>query len=428
MTQSGVPHVVVIGGGFGGLTLAKELGDAPVRVTVVDREIHHLFQPLLYQVAMAGLSPAEIAAPIRSVVAKNRNTRVLMAEVARVDVGRRHVVLDKGELAYDYVVVATGARTSYFGHDEWSRFAPGLKSIEDAIEIRRRVLLAFERAERESDPLRQRELLTFVVIGGGPTGVELAGAISELSRHVLATDFRAVDPSATRVVLLEAGTRILAAFTDDLSRRAVEQLTELCVEVRTGKMVTGIDEHGVLLGDERVQAATVLWAAGVRATSLPATLGAELDRTGRVVVGSDCSIAGHPEVFAIGDCAAFTAEDGAVLPGVSPVAMQQARFVARQILRTVDVRPREVFRYVDKGTMATIGRSRAVAQAGKMRLSGLLAWVAWLVVHIWYLIGFRSRLVVMLTWMWSYVTYKRGARLITGPGECAPQLPPPSRA
>lgn len=427
-------EVVIVGGGFGGLTAAKALGDDPaVRVTVVDRSNHHLFQPLLYQVAMAGLSPAEIAAPIRSILSPHENVRVLMGEVTGFDLAERRVLLDGSggsvttSLPYDFLVVAVGVVTSYFGHDQWATAAPGLKCLEDAVEIRRRVLLAYERAEREPDAERRRELLTFVVIGGGPTGVELAGALSELSRYVLASDFRAVNPRETRVVLVEAGHRVLASLPEDLSAKAAKQLAELGVEVHTGARVTGIDDHGVTLQEggqgsapQSIRAATVLWGAGVRANPLLARLDAPLDKMGRVIVEKDCSIPGHDEVFVLGDAACFihTGEGGAEgppLPGLSPVAMQQARAVGRSILRTLHGEPREAFRYFDKGTMATIGRSRAVAQSGPFRMSGLLAWLAWLFVHVWYLIGFRNRVVVLLTWAWSYVTYKRGARLITGP-------------
>jgi NADH:ubiquinone reductase (H+-translocating) len=384
-----------------------------VRVTVVDRTNHHLFQPLLYQVAMAGLSPAEIAQPVRAILSENENTRVVLAEVSRVDLAKREVVLTDGEpLAYDTLILATGARTAYFGHPEWERYAPGLKALDDAVEIRRRVLLAFEHAEREVDEARRRELLTFVVIGAGPTGVEMAGALAELARKTISDDFRAIRPSDARVILVEGGDRVLPAMPTDLSERAREQLHEIGVELRLGVRVTNIDEHGVELGDERLTSATVVWAAGVEATPFTRTLGVPLDKSGRVVVGKDLSLPGHPEVFAIGDMARFE-QDGAPVPGVSPVAMQQARFVAETITREQRHQPRLEFRYHDKGSMATIGRSRAVAQAGKIHLSGFIAWLAWLVIHIWYLVGFRSRLVVVITWAWSYVTYRRGARLIT---------------
>ena len=418
-TMQDRPHVVIVGGGFGGLTAARALARAKVRITLLDRTNHHLFQPLLYQVAMAGLSPAEIASPIRSILARQRNVRVLLASVAGVDVDAKLVRLRDGEsVAYDWLILATGANTTYFGHEEWAKHAPGLKTLEDAIEIRRRVLMSFERAERETKPARRKELLTFVSIGGGPTGVELAGAVTELAKHVLARDFRSIDPKEARVVLVEAGARILSAFDEPVSAKAVAQLRELGVEVRTGARVTAIDPRGLDVeiagAKERIDASTVVWGAGVRATGLGASLGVPLDRGGRVVVGPDCAIPGHPRVFAIGDMAAFT-EDGKLLPGVSPVAMQQGRYVARIVRRELEGKPRDAspFRYFDKGTMATIGRSRAVLQLGKLRMSGFFAWVAWLLVHIWYLIGFRNRLVVMFNWAWSYFTYRRGARLIT---------------
>jgi NADH dehydrogenase len=411
-------QVVVIGGGFGGLAVARALARGPVQVTLIDRRNHHLFQPLLYQVAMAGLSPAEIAVPIRSVLRKQKNLRVLLAEATSIDTAARQVSLAEAPpLAYDFLVVATGAVTSYFGHDDWRAVAPGLKDLEDAVEIRRRVLLAFEAAEREPEPETRRRHLTFVVIGGGPTGVELAGAIAELASYVLARDFRAINPTDTRVILLEGGARILSTFSPQLSERASRSLVDMGVDVRTGAKVTQIDRDGVLLGAERVLAGTVLWAAGVAAAPLPKELAAPLDRGGRILVERDCSLPGHPEIFCIGDAAAFVPEGGkAALPGVSPVAMQQGRFVARQILRRVDARPPETFVYRDKGSMATIGRSRAVAEIGKIRLSGFLAWLTWLLVHIYYLVDFRNRLFVIINWAWSYLTYRRGARLITGRG------------
>lgn len=409
-------HVVVVGGGFGGLGVAKALRRAPVRVTLVDRSNHHLFQPLLYQVAMAGLSPAEIAVPIRSVLYRHENARVLLDEVLKVDIANRTVQLRESDsLHYDYLVIATGARTNYFGHDEWAALAPGLKDLDDAVEIRRRVLLAFEAAERENDEAARRRHLTFVVIGGGPTGVELAGAIAELASFVLARDFRAIHPDATRVLLLEGGSTLLAGFDAQLSASAANSLKEMGVTVRTNARVTHIDAQGVSLGDERVEASTVLWAAGVRASELCATLGVPLDRGGRIPVNADCSIAGHEEVFCIGDAASFIPQGSErPLPGVSPVAMQQARFVAKAIAASIAGKPRGRFGYVDKGTMATIGRSRAVAQVGRLRFSGFIAWLTWLLVHIFYLIDFRNRVVVLMDWAWSYLTYKRGARLITG--------------
>jgi NADH:ubiquinone reductase (H+-translocating) len=410
-----LPHVVIIGAGFGGLTAAKSLKRAPVRITVVDRTNHHLFQPLLYQVAMAGLSPAEIAAPIRSVLRKQQNAFVLLAEATGVDLARQVVKLRddqrEEELGYDYLVLATGGRTAYFGHDDWEKFAPGLKDLDDAVEIRRRVLLAFEAAEKEGE--RRSELLTFVVVGGGPTGVELAGAIAELARFVLDRDFRTINPRSAEILLLEGGPRILPGFAPDLSRSAERQLTELGVKVRTNAQVTNIDEKGVYLGDEMIKAATVIWSAGVRATALTRSLGVELDRAGRVSVGPDLTIPGHPNAFAIGDMTIFH-QDGKPLPGVSPVAMQMGRLVARNIQNSIAGRPSEHFRYFDKGNLATIGRKAAIAEIGKLHMSGFIAWLAWLGVHIFFLIGFRNRFAVLFNWAWSYFTYQRGARIITG--------------
>jgi NADH dehydrogenase len=408
------PHVVIVGAGFGGLAAARKLARAAVRVTIVDRSNHYLFQPLLYQVAMAALSPAEIAVPIRAVFRHDRNITVLMAEVASFDLERGRLALSDGTtLDWDYLVVAAGAETNYYGHPEWSRYAPSLKSIEDAIEIRRRVLVALERAEGASDEEVRRELLTFVVIGGGPTGLELAGAIAELARPIAESDFRRIEPSWIKIVLLEAGDRLLAAFDPHLSVKAQEQLAEIGVDVRTGVRVTNIDARGVWIGDELIRSQSILWTAGVRPSGLAARLGAPLDRGGRVVVGKDCTLPDHPRVFAIGDIARFDTPEGP-LPGVSPVAMQQGRYVARMIERDRRREPREPFHYVDKGSMATIGRSRAVAQIGRLRLAGLLAWLTWLFVHLWYLIDRRNRLSVFLDWCWSYITFRHGARLITG--------------
>jgi NADH dehydrogenase len=409
-------HVVVIGGGFGGLSVARGLSREPVRITLLDRSNHHLFQPLLYQVAMAGLSPGEIAVPIRSVLSRQENVRVLLAEVTNVDLAKKRVeTRETPPLDYDYLVVATGAQNSYFGHDDWARVAPGLKDLDDAVEVRRRVLLAFEAAEREPDPIVQRQHLTFVVIGGGPTGVELAGAIAELATFVLASDFRAIHSDATRVVLVEGSDRVLSSFDPALSASAAKSLTEMGVEIRTSLRVTAMDEGGVTCGSERIAASTVLWAAGVRGTGLTQKIGLPVDKQGRALVEQDCSIAQYPEVFVIGDAAAFIPPGGTHgLPGVSPVAMQQGRFVARQISRSLHGAPRQRFKYVDKGSMATIGRSRAVAQIGKLQLSGFLAWMAWLCVHIFYLIDFRNRVVVLMDWAWAYFAYRRGSRLITG--------------
>jgi NADH dehydrogenase len=408
------PRIVIVGGGFGGLLAAKALADEPVDVTLLDRANHHLFQPLLYQVAMAALSPAEIAVPIRSILENQRNVSVLMAEVRDVDLDGRHVRIDDGtEVPYDFLVLAVGAETNYYGHADWIPHAPGLKTVEDALEIRRRVLVALELAEREQDPERRKELLTFVVIGGGPTGVELAGAIGELAKPIATSDFRNVDPTQVRVVLLEMGDRLLPALDPRLSASAARQLEEVGVLVRTGTRVTAIDARGVWLGDELIPTSSILWTAGVRPSPLAAQLGVRLDR-GRVVVERDCSIPGHPEAFAIGDVALCVDDKGQPLPGTSPVAMQQGRYVARTIMRSLRGEPREPFRFVDKGQMATIGRSRAVAQVGKLRLHGLPAWLTWLFVHLWYLIGFKNRLEVFIDWCWAYLSFRHGARLITG--------------
>jgi NADH dehydrogenase len=412
------PRVVIIGGGFGGLTAARALGHADVQLTVIDRWNHHLFQPLLYQVAMAGLSPADIAVPIRSVLKHQKNTTVLLAEVKHVDLAARHVELDTGSpIPYDYLIVAVGAKSAYFGHEEWRKYSLGLKSIDDAVEVRRRVLLAFEAAEREDDPDARRRLLTFVVIGGGPTGVEVAGALTELGKFVLADDFRRIRDEKPRVVLVERANRLLpGGFVEQLADSAKRQLEQIGVEVRVGESVVGIDDHGVRLEKEFIESPTVLWTAGVDASALTRNLGVPLDRAGRAIVGQDCSLPGHPEAFVIGDAAVFV-PTGATqpLPGVSPVAMQQARFVVKLIkARLAGSPPATEFHYFDKGIMATLGRSHAVAQTGKLRLTGFIAWLAWLVVHIWYLIGFRNRFIVLFDWAWNYLTYKRGARLITG--------------
>lgn len=408
-----LPHVVILGGGFGGLFAAKALHGAPVRITLVDRRNHHLFQPLLYQVATAGLNPSDIAMPIRAILRRQQNVTVLLAEATGIDPAARRVILRDGELPYDFLILATGATHSYFGHDEWSGDAPGLKSIEDALEIRRRVLLAFEAAERESDPERRREWLTFAIVGGGPTGVELAGALAEISHHALALDFRRIDPTQARILLIEGGPRILAPFPPELSEKAARQLARLGVEVRTGSIVTQIDSAGVSIGAERLPARTVLWAAGVAASPIAKSLGVPLDRAGRVIVQPDLTIPEHPEVFVIGDVAAFT-QDDRTLPGLAPVAKQEGEHAARNILHAVRVESLEAFHYRDKGSLATIGRGAAVAVIGNWRLSGYLAWWAWLAVHILYLIGFRNRVIVLFEWAWAYWTWQRGARLITG--------------
>lgn len=412
---TGAPHVV-IGGGFGGLNAARALAKAPVRVTVVDRRNHHLFQPLLYQVATASLSPADIASPIRAILRKQDNAGVLMAEVTAIDLERKEAALDGGRLGYDYLILAAGAGHSYFGHDDWEKLAPGLKSLEDALEIRRRILLAYEDAERASDERERDRLMTFIVVGGGPTGVELAGALGEISRHTLARDFERIDPTWAKIYLLEAGPRILPMFPEKLARKAVTDLNRLGVRVRTGALVTRVDHEGVMLGEERIRACTVLWAAGVMASPLGKTLGVALDRAGRVPVEPDLTLPGHPEVFVIGDLALLSGGDGKPLPGVAQVAIQQGKWAAANIRRALDGLPMAAFRYRDYGTMATIGRNRAIADIRGYRLWGFPAWVAWLFIHIMYLIGFRNRLVVMVQWMWAYFTFQRGARLITVTG------------
>ena len=408
------PHVVVIGGGFAGLSACRVLRKSNCRVTLLDRRNHHVFQPLLYQVATATLSPGDIAAPIRWVLRHARNIRVLLAEVARVDVALRSLELSDGEqIGYDFLIVGTGASHTYFGHPEWEPHAPGLKTLEDALEIRRRLLLAFERAEREPDATRQRELLTFVLVGGGPTGVELAGTLAEIARQTLRDEFRSIDTSAARIVLVEAGPTILPAFPDTLRRAARDALQRLRVEVRENAAVTNVDAHGVWIGSERLAAGTVLWAAGVAASPLVRTLGAPLDRAGRVLVQPDLSIPGHPEVYVVGDAAAFVEPTGAILPGVAQVAIQQAAHAARAILRRQQGQPSPPFVYRDLGNMAIIGRGSAIADIGRLHFAGPIAWLVWLFLHIFKLIGFRNRLVVMLQWALAYITFQRSVRLIT---------------
>jgi NADH dehydrogenase len=409
------PHVVIVGGGFGGLYAARALAGRPVRVTLLDRRNHHLFQPLLYQVATAALNPSDIAMPLRSILRRAANVTVLLAEVEAVDLAARHLLLDGDSMEYDALVLAAGAGHSYFGHDDWEPLAPSLKTLEDALEIRRRVLVAYEEAEREEDRAEQRALLTSVVIGGGPTGVELAGALAEISRETIARDFRLIDPTKARIVLLEGGPRVLAAFPDPLPARAAAALTRIGVEVRTGATVTRVTPDAVWIGGEQIRARTVLWAAGVSAAPLTRTLGVPLDRAGRVLVERDLSIPGHPEAFAIGDLCAFTDDDGHPLPGLAPVALQQGRAAARNVLHRLAGEPTEPFRYRDRGSMATIGRAAAVAVVGRFRLSGLVAWLAWLFVHITFLIGFRNRFLVLFQWAWAYISWQRGARLITRP-------------
>lgn len=409
------PRVVIIGGGFAGLNAARALRDAPVDVVLIDRRNHHLFQPLLYQVATAALSPAEIASPIRGILRRQRNAEVVMAEVVDFAMAEREVVLlDGGRIPYDYLIVATGAVDQYFGHSDWPDIAPGLKSIDDAVAIRRRFLLAFEAAEREPDPETRRALLTTVVIGAGPTGVELAGAMAEMARHSLIRDFRRIDPASARVVLLEGGDRVLPGYTADLSRKAEEALRRKGVDVRTNRMVSRIEADAVHVGEERIATRNVVWAAGVAASPLGAKLDAPLDRMGRVEVAPDLSLPGHPEVFVIGDLAAVKARDGRPLPGLAPVALQQGRAAGANIHRLLEEDRTRPFHYRDKGTMSTIGRGAAVADIRGIRLSGFLAWLAWIFVHIFFLIGFRNRIAVLLEWAWAYLTWQRGARLITG--------------
>ena len=414
-------HVIIVGGGFAGLNAAKRLGGRDnISVTLIDRRNHHLFQPLLYQVAMAGLSPADIAAPIRSILAGYENIRVINSEVTGVDAANNklHTKMDEesqGDLSYDYLLLACGAMHSYFGHDEWEENAPGLKSIEQATEIRRRVLSAFERAEVTSNAEERRKLLTFVVVGGGPTGVELAGAIGEMSRFTLGKDFRNIDAKLARIILIEAGPRILPMFSEPLSARATRDLEALGVQVWTGSSVTQIDQDGVDVSGENIHAATVLWAAGVKASSLGTESGFECDRAGRIVVGTDLSVPGHDNVFVAGDqCSFADQETGKQLPGVAPAASQQGKFIANIILSDQKGKPRGEFRYRDKGQMATIGRSRAITEVGKFRFTGFFAWLVWLVVHIYFLTGFRNRIFVVLSWAWSFMTFRRGARLIVG--------------
>ena len=412
------PHVVILGAGFGGLAVAKSLRRAPVDITIVDRRNHHLFQPLLYQVATAGLSPADIAAPIRSIVKNQRNTRVLLDEVTGVDAGARQVHLQSGgSLAYDRLVIATGARHSYFGRDEWAGDAPGIKSIDDATAVRRKILLALERAESETDKIRRQALLTFVVIGGGPTGVEMAGAIAELARRSVSKDFRSITPHCSRIILVESGQRLLASFPAKLSDRARSSIEQLGVEVVTGARVNAVAYDHVMIGDRRLDAFTAIWAAGVQASPAATWMGGETDRAGRLRVDADLRVPGHDGVYAIGDTAACTDGTGRMLPGVAPVAKQQGKHVAHAICSGRD-RP---FRYRDYGNLATIGRHRAVIDFGRMRMSGSLAWMFWCIAHIFFLAGYRNRFVVGANWLWHYFTFDRGARLITGDTALPPQ-------
>ncbi len=409
-------RIVIVGAGFAGLNAAKVLGKvAGVAVTVIDSRNHHLFQPLLYQVALAGLNPADIAAPIRGLLSRFANTRVHLGEVESVDAARRRVLVKGGApLEYDYLILASGSNHAYFGHEEWEQFAPGLKTLEQATEIRRRILTAFEKAETCQDPDQQQRLLTFVIIGGGPTGVELAGAIAEMSHFTVAKDFRSIDPRMSRVILIEGAPRILGAFAPELSASAADALAGLGVEVRTSCMVSQVDEHGVTAGGEAIAAATVLWAAGVKISSLGESLDAPRDLQGRVRVEPDLSVKGFANIFVAGDLANFTAADGKQLPGLAPVALQQGRAAARNIAADLRGEARQPFHYLDKGMLATIGKNKAVGQFRKLRFTGFVAWVAWLCVHIYFLTGFANRFLVVFHWAWSYLTFKRGARLILG--------------
>ena len=414
MAETPRPRVVIIGGGFGGLSAARALAGAPVDVLVLDKRNHHVFQPLLYQVATAALSPGDIAAPIRWILRRQPNVSVWLAEATGIDVARKVVTLADGEVSYDALIVSAGSAHTYFGHDEWQPHAPGLKTLEDALDIRRRILLAFEQAERTTNRVAQRRLLTFLVIGGGPTGVEMAGALAEISRHALANDFRAIDPESARIILIEGGRDLLPSYPDPLSAFARRALERLGVSVWTDRRVTHIADGVVQVGDETIEAETILWAAGVLASPLGASMGAPTDRVGRVIVQEDLTIPGHAEVFVVGDLAAFTTRDGRVLPGVAQVAMQQATHAARNVRRALAGEPHAPFVYRNYGDMATIGRNSAIADFGWLRVKGYVAWLLWLFVHIAQLIGFRSRLSVMTQWAFSYMTYQRSVRLITG--------------
>ncbi len=409
------PHVVVIGGGFAGLWAVRALAKAPVRITLVDRHNHHLFQPLLYQVATAGLSAPDIAAPLRHILRKQRNVEVRLASVRDITPGDKTVTLDDGSvLAFDHLLLATGATHAYFGHDEWARHAPGLKTLDDALDLRRKLLLAFERAEAETDPLQRAAWLNFAIVGGGPTGVELAGTLAEIARHTLKNEFRNIDPAEARVCLIEAGPRVLASFPEDLSARASAQLQKLGVEVVTGTPVSDIREDGYQLGEDFVASRTVVWAAGVAASPLARALDVPLDRAGRVIVQPDLSIPGHPDIFVAGDLASVKTADGQPVPGVAPAAKQMGRHVGAAIMARLRGQATGPFRYRDFGNLATIGRMAAVVHVGKLKLSGLLAWWFWLGAHVFFLIGFRNRLVVLLNWAWAYWSYQRGARIILG--------------
>jgi len=419
--MSDLPHVVILGGGFGGLDAARALARSPVRVTLIDRHNYHLFQPLLYQVATAALSPGDIASPIRWILRRQQNVQVLLAEAREIDAKNRRVILDRGEITYDYLIVATGAAHSYFGHPEWESRAPGLKTLDDALEIRRDVLLAFEAAERETDPEKRRRLLTFVIVGGGPTGVELAGALAEIARQSLPQDFRSFNPKSARVILVEGGPSLLPQFSEPLRQKARAALERIGVEVRTSAIVTGIDEAGVTISSppgstnppDSVAAQTVLWAAGVAASPLAKSLGVPLDRVGRVTPQPTLALTEYPNVFIVGDLCAFT-QDGKLLPGVAQVAMQQGTQAAKNVRHLIANEPPQPFHYHDFGTMATIGRGSAVGDVFGMKISGFFAWLFWIFLHIFWLIGFRNRVVVLSEWAWSYRTMQRRVRLITG--------------
>lgn len=407
-------HVLILGGGFGGLWATRALASAPVRITLLDRTNHHLFQPLLYQVATAGLSAPDIAAPLRHILRAQKNVTVLLGEAQAIDPANRRVTLDGGTLDYDYLLIATGAAHAYFGHDDWAEHAPGLKTLDDAFGIRQRILAAFEAAEREDDPVRRAAWLSFVVIGGGPTGVELAGTLAEIARHTLPREFRRCDPGTAQVHLVEAGPRVLSAMPENLSENARRELARLGVTVHVGQAVTGIDAAGIALGNARIASRTVLWAAGVAASPLGAQLGAELDRAGRVKVNPDLSVPGHPEIFVAGDLASLAQADGKPVPGVAPAAKQMGAHVARVIRARLGGNAATNFVYRDYGNLATIGRKAAVVHFGRLKFSGLLAWWFWLTAHLFFLIGFRNRLVVLVDWAWSYWTYQRNARIIGG--------------
>ena len=409
------PKVVIIGGGFGGLSAAKTLANKPVDVTLIDRKNHHVFQPLLYQVATAVLSPGEIAQPIRRILHKFKNIEVILGDAIGFDKEKNKITLTDGfELSYDYLIIAAGARHAYFGHDDWEREAPGLKTIEDAVEIRRRVLLAFEYAEREAYLTGKQRQLNFVVVGGGPTGVELAGAIADIARQALAKDFMAIDTRKAKVMLFEGSDRVLGTFAYDLADSAKSQLESTGVEVRLNSFVTDVEPGRVKVGDEWINCDVVLWATGVAASPLGKALGREVDKAGRVLVEPDLTVKGFKNIFVIGDMAALLQENGEPVPGVSPAAMQMGRATAKNILRDLKGEPREGFRYVDKGSMATIGRSKAIAEAAGFKFKGFIAWMMWLFLHVYFLIGFRNRFAVMFSWFWAYLTRERSARLITG--------------